>query len=134
VVEIGLAGEPPPVAALARGRAGTPVRALGGVHLLSFPEPEGAVRAMLDIRDAARPEAVRAGVDQGEVVEAGSDLFGPVVATACRVAAAALPGEVLITPAVRDPLGEADGMAFGFVPPRDSGSGDPIAAWSAQRS
>lgn len=134
VVEIGLDGEPPPVMALVRARGGTPVRSLGRVHLVSFPTSEGAIRAVLDIRDAARPAVVRAGVDRGEVAAAGPDLFGPVVAMACRVVAAALPGELLITPAVRDPLGELAGMSFGFVPPRDPGSGDPVAAWSVQRS
>ena len=134
LVEVGLGADPSPVAALTREIGGMPVRSLGRAHLLSFPESEGAIRAVLDIRDAFRSTPVRTGVDRGEVAFAGSDLFGPVVATACRVAAVAEPGETLVTPAVRDQLGEVAGVSFGFVPPRDSDDGSPVAAWSVQRS
>jgi class 3 adenylate cyclase len=48
----------------------------------------------------------------GKSVRRGDDLFGRNVAMAARVAAAADGGEVLVSEAVRDAIGEKDGIAF----------------------
>jgi len=124
-----------PVTGMVRARRGTLVRRLGGVNLVSFADPVDAIHLLLDLRDAVADQAsLRAGVETGEVTVAGTDLFGPVVAAACMVAAAAGAGELLATARVREPLGEVRGVSFEFVPPRDPGEGDPIAAWSLHRS
>jgi len=124
-----------PVAEVARSREGTLVRRLGGAHLLAFDDGEQAVRALLDLRDAApSPDVVRVGAEAGDVISPGSDVFGPVVGRACRVASIARPGEILVAASVRDPLGDVDGVTLGFVAPRESDAGAPMVAWSVSRS
>jgi class 3 adenylate cyclase len=123
-----------PVAEVARSRQGSLIRCLGGVHLLAFDDGEHAVRALLDLRDAAAsPDAVRAGAEAGEVASPGSDVFGPVVAGACRVVSVADPGEILVAASVRDPLGDIDGVTLGFVAPREVDDA-PMVVWSVSRA
>ena len=123
-------------AAIVADRGGTVVRRLGGAHLLSFTSPADAVRALLDLLDAAGPGLrMRAGAGAGEVMVSGGDVLGSVVGIVCKVAATASGGEVLVTPAVRDPLGDLTGVSFGFQAPRSlMDGGDPMVLWSVQRT
>ena len=56
--------------------------------------------------------AVRVGVHTGEVERAGTDVRGIAVHLAARVAAAAEPGEVLVTATTHD-IVAGSGLAFG---------------------
>jgi class 3 adenylate cyclase len=62
------------------------------------------------LRDQLRFE-IRVGVHAGECVRAGAALGGPAVEVGAAVLAAAQPGEVLATAAVRD-LGAGSGIEF----------------------
>jgi len=133
--EVDAAADLPSVAGIVEGRGGVLVRQFGGVHLLAFEASADAIRALLDLKDAIRDRApLRVGADVGEASIDGTDLYGPVVAAACRVASVAGWGEVLITHQIRDRLGEMPGVAFGFTPPREVEEGGPIAAWSVART
>jgi adenylate cyclase len=89
------------------------VKRLGDGLMAVFREPEEAVAAALESRDAvARLEIgghqprMRAGVHVGRPRMLGGDYLGVDVNTAARVAAAAGPGEVLISDSVVDKLPE----------------------------
>ena len=102
------------VGPLIRGRGGRTVKRLGDGLLLCFPEPEAAVKAMLELVDAApAPLRLRAGGHLGEVVVTRDDLIGHVVNLSARVAESAKGGEVLVTTDVRDAVGELRGVRFG---------------------
>jgi adenylate cyclase len=77
--------------------AGHVVKSQGDGFMIAFAQPE---------------EAARCGIDVGKSVRRGDDLFGRNVAMAARVAAAADGGEVLVSEAVRDAIGDKDGIAF----------------------
>ncbi|WP_344677619.1 adenylate/guanylate cyclase domain-containing protein [Saccharopolyspora taberi] len=96
-------------------RRGRVVKRLGDGLMAVFPYAADAVAAGLAAADAVEGVVVdghrlrlRAGVHVGRPRELGEDYFGRDVNIAARVAAAAGPGEVLISNAVRDRLGDAD--------------------------
>ena len=99
-------------ATLARFR-GTEVKTLGDGFLATFDGPARAIRCAVAIRQALRPLgiAIRAGLHTGEVEVAGDDVHGIAVVIAARVAAAAAPGEVVVSRTVRD-LVAGSGLAF----------------------
>jgi adenylate cyclase len=92
---------------------GKVVKRLGDGLMAVFPNPEEAVVAALESRDAVggldigghRPR-MRAGVHVGRPRMLGGDYLGVDVNIAARVAAAAGPGEVLISDSVVDRLPE----------------------------
>ena len=122
-----------PVGAVVRDRRGRLVRRLGAVSLIEFDDPAGAAHGLLDLRDAAGG-AMSGAAECGEVVVVGSGRYGHPVSAACRLAGTAGPGELLVTPAFRDPLGELPGVEFAFVAPRQAGDADPMAAWALARA
>jgi len=69
----------------------------------------GGIQARLsEVRwSTDEPLQVRVGLHVGEAVERGGDYFGPVLNTTARVEAAAQPGQVLATAAVRELSGAA---------------------------
>ena len=91
-----------------------------------FPDAEEAVAAAVEARDAARDVAVgdhsarlRAGVHVGRPRMLGGDYLGVDVNVAARVAAAAGPGEVLVTDSVCAQLPESTRVrASGASPAR----------------
>ncbi len=99
-------------------RGGHVVKSQGDGFMVVFGESTVAVAAAIDIQQAlARhpgrrlrrtPVKVRIGLHVGEAVSRDGDYFGRNVAMAARVAAAACGGEVLVTDAVRDVVGEQD--------------------------
>jgi pimeloyl-ACP methyl ester carboxylesterase len=92
---------------------GREIKSTGDGFLVAFDGPIRAVMCATAITQGA-PEVgvkVRAGVHAGECVTMGEDLGGVTVHLAARVAAAAAPGEVLITNTVRG-LVAGSGLKF----------------------
>jgi adenylate cyclase len=101
------------VGPVVRSRGGRVVKRMGDGLLLTFPEPEAAVLACLELTEvAAAPLRLRAGVHLGEVVLTRDDVVGHVVNVAARVAEAAKGNQVLVTDAVLDAVGELRGATF----------------------
>ena len=88
---------------LARWR-GREVDTAGDGFLATFDGPARAIRCACTIRDGLRDLRleVRAGLHTGECEMIGGKVGGIAVHTAARVAAAAAPGEVLVSGTVRD--------------------------------
>jgi adenylate cyclase len=91
-----------------RGRV---VKRLGDGLMAVFDSPEDAVAAALGAREAAagvevggHKARIRAGVHVGRPRHLGGDYLGVDVNVAARVAAAAGPGEVVVSDAVREHL------------------------------
>ena len=102
------------VGPVVRGRGGRVVKRLGDGLMLSFPSPEAAVLAAIELVDVApEPLRMRAGVHLGEAVVTRDDLIGHVVNVAARVTEAAKGGEVLATTDVRAAVGELSRVTFG---------------------
>ncbi len=92
---------------------GKVIKRLGDGLMAVFPEPEGAVAAALESREAVRAVSIaghtprlRAGVHVGRPRMLGGDYLGVDVNIAARVAAAAGPDEVLITDSVVERMPE----------------------------
>ena len=92
---------------------GREVNTAGDSFFATFDGPARAVRCACAIRDAVQPLglSLRAGVHTGEVELAGTELRGIAVHIGARVAAAAGPGEVLVSATVKD-LTAGAGIAF----------------------
>ncbi|GAC1314929.1 MAG: hypothetical protein NVSMB12_09130 [Acidimicrobiales bacterium] len=85
-----------------RSRGGRIVKRLGDGLLLTFPEPEAAVLAGLELVESQpAPLTLRAGVHVGEVIVSADDVIGHVVNVAARVTEQAKGGQVLVTADVR---------------------------------
>jgi len=98
-----------------RRHGGTVVKRMGDGLFLRFPSATAAVAAMGEALDALaadaidNPEApirIRAGFDVGRPIKVGNDLVGAGVNLAARLADAADGGEVLVTAAARDRIGD----------------------------
>jgi tetratricopeptide (TPR) repeat protein len=76
----------------------------GDGFLAAFDRPAGAIRCAASIRESLKELGlqIRAGVHAGEVDGSGRDLGGLGVHVGARVAAAAGPGEVLVSGTVRE--------------------------------
>ncbi|HEX2851496.1 MAG TPA: adenylate/guanylate cyclase domain-containing protein [Acidimicrobiales bacterium] len=102
------------VGPIIRSRGGRLVKRLGDGLLLTFPEPEAAVLACLELIAAEpAPLRLRAGINVGSVVVLRDDVIGHVVNVAARVAEAAGGGEVLATAEVCSTVGTLPGARFG---------------------
>ncbi|MGE2716779.1 adenylate/guanylate cyclase domain-containing protein [Mycolicibacterium litorale] len=100
------------------------VKNQGDGFMIAFPDPVGAVRCCIAVQQALGDDdggaddiRVRMGAHAGTSVRRGDDLFGLDVAMAARVADLADGGEILVSDALRQAIGDADGIAFGA--PRD---------------
>jgi adenylate cyclase len=101
------------VGPIVRSRGGRIVKRLGDGLMLSFPAPEAAVLAALELVTAApAPLRMRGGVHCGDVVLTRDDLLGHVVNVAARVAESAKGGQVFVTSPVRDALRGFPGVTF----------------------
>lgn len=97
-----------------RSRGGRIVKTLGDGLLLSFPAPEAAVLAAIEVHETnGTGLRLRAGLHHGEAVLLGDDLVGNDVNLAARVADSAKGGEILATTAVRSAVGSLPGITFG---------------------
>jgi class 3 adenylate cyclase/pimeloyl-ACP methyl ester carboxylesterase len=99
---------------------GKRVKHTGDGIMASFPTASGAVECAIDIQrafadrndaDPTTPVSVRIGINAGEPVAEGDDLFGTAVQLASRVCAQAEAGEILTTDVVRQLVA---GKAFLF--------------------
>ncbi|MFL5797669.1 MAG: adenylate/guanylate cyclase domain-containing protein [Actinomycetota bacterium] len=99
---------------------GREVDTAGDGFMASFDGPARAIRCARAIVDAVRELGleVRAGVHTGECELMGEKLSGLAVHIAARVAAAAGPGEVLVSSTVRD-LVAGSGLAFTDLGPHE---------------
>ncbi|HCE70591.1 MAG TPA: guanylate cyclase, partial [Ruegeria sp.] len=93
------------------------VKSLGDGTMSSFPSPEQGLRAAQAILRATEASdgpaiALRIGIHTGEVIQTREDFFGTVVNKAARIAAAAGPGEILISEALHLIAGGAPGDAL----------------------
>ena len=99
---------------IVRSRGGRIVKRLGDGLLLTFPEPEAAVLACLElVASPPEPLRVRAGIHLGEVVVSLDDVIGHVVNVAARIAESAKGGEVLVSGDVKAAVGTPKGFSFG---------------------
>lgn len=83
---------------------GTVVKSLGDGYLVTFDGPARAVRCGRTLVDDAGTLGIelKAGIHTGECEVFGDDVGGMAVHIGARVAAKAVPGEVLVSSAVRD--------------------------------
>jgi class 3 adenylate cyclase len=93
--------------------SGEEIDTAGDGFLALFDGPSRAIRCGLAVsrRLGELGLAVRVGVHTGEVERAGTDVRGIAVHLATRVAAAAAPGEVLVTTTTHD-IVAGSGLAF----------------------
>ena len=101
--------------------AGRRIKGLGDGFMISFGSVRHGVECALDIQRAIgeyskqNPERkirIRIGLNTGEVVEEGGDIFGAAVNVAARVAGKARGGEVLVSEVVRQLVGPMAEMQF----------------------
>jgi adenylate cyclase len=98
---------------LVRARGGNIVKRLGDGFLLTFPHPEAAVMAGLELVEAQpEPLRLRAGVHTGDVMATADDIIGHVVNVAARVTESASGGEVVATVTVRDAVPRLPRVVF----------------------
>ena len=118
-----------------RSRGGRIVKRLGDGLLISFPEPEAAVLACLELAEAApQPLELRAGVHVGEVAVLHEDIIGNAVNVAARVTEDAKPGEVLVTGAVCEAIGDLPGVTLGRTSRRNlKGIAERVPVCSVRR-
>lgn len=115
------------VGAIARAReiagdeGGRVVSTAGDAFLAEFPSVVGAVAAAVRFqtvqaeraaRSAGDAVTFRVGINLGDVIADGDDIFGEGVNVAARVEALAPPGGIAITAAAREQLGNRSGIAF----------------------
>ncbi len=88
---------------MARG-GGREVDTAGDGILMTFDRPARAIRCSVAIREAVRSLGleVRCGLHTGECILSGQQVSGIAVHIGARVAATAAPGEIWVSPTVRD--------------------------------
>jgi adenylate cyclase len=96
---------------IVRSRGGRVLKRLGDGLMLTFPEPEAAVLACLELGEAA-PLRLRSGIHGGKVLVTGDDVIGHVVNLASRVTQSAEAGELVVTDHVRTAVRDLRGVAF----------------------
>src|SRR5438094_697336 len=103
--------------------AGRRIKGLGDGFMISFGSARHGVECALDIQQAIteyskqNPERklrIRIGLNTGEVVEEGGDIFGAAVNVAARVAGKAKGGEILVSEIVRQLVGPIAELTFDF--------------------
>jgi len=89
---------------------GREVKNLGDGFLATFDGPARATRCAASIAQGVRMLgiAVRSGLHAGEIDRHGDDISGIAVHIAARIAAAAAPGEALVSSTVRDLVAGSD--------------------------
>jgi len=105
---------------------GVEVKSTGDGFMLAFPSSMNAVRCAVAIRDSApsvlardgEPLGIKIGVHAGEPIRDGDDFYGTTVNVAARVAAAAGPGEVVVSELVRHLISTS--KAFRLGPEREA--------------
>src|SRR5437867_3945101 len=98
-----------------RRHSGRILKRLGDGLMAVFASPAAALRAALEMQQAARGVRLRIGIHAGAARSRAGDLIGHEVNVAARIAERALGGEILVSDAVR---GGADGLPAHFRPAR----------------
>lgn len=102
------------VGPIVRSRGGRIVKRLGDGLMLTFPSPESAVLAAVELVEAVQaPLRMRAGLHVGAAVVTHDDLFGHIVNVAARITEEAKGGMVLASVEVREATGPVHGVTFG---------------------
>ncbi len=102
------------VGPIVRSRGGRVVKRLGDGLMLTFPVPEAALLAALELVDAVQqPLRLRAGLHLGEAVVTRDDVLGHVVNVASRITEEARGGVVLASVDVRSAVAPMPGVQFG---------------------
>ena len=97
-----------------RSRGGHIVKRMGDGLMLTFPAPEAALLAALELVELIdEPLRLRAGVHVCEAVVTRDDVFGHVVNVAARITEEASGGQVLASVDVREAVGAMDTVRFG---------------------
>ena len=114
---------------------GTLVKHTGDGAMASFTSVSAALRAAADVQRAAASVSageslqLKIGINAGEPVTDGHDLFGTVVQLAARLCDAAQPGEVLVSNVVRE-LCAGKGFALAPAGERDlKGFAEAVRVW-----
>ena len=87
---------------IVRSRGGRVLKLLGDGLMLTFPAPEAAVLACLELGEAA-PLPLRAGIHRGKVLVTGDDVIGRVVNLAARVTVSPPTGTSWSSPTTCEP-------------------------------
>lgn len=102
------------VGPIVRSRGGHIVKRMGDGLMITFPAPEAAVLAALELVEAVdEPLRLRAGMHVGEAVVTRDDVLGHVVNVAARITEAAGGGVVLASVDVREAVAPFPGVRFG---------------------
>ncbi len=121
-----------------RTHGGAEVKAMGDGFLAWFPSATRALECALSLQKefqahnaaGGEPLRVRVGINAGEPVQEGGDLFGQAVIVASRVAASAAGGEIVVTDVVRQLLA---GKSFVFADRGTAGLrglDEPVRTWA----
>jgi adenylate cyclase len=114
---------------IVRSRGGKVVKRLGDGLMLTFPAPEAAVLAAVElVAEDHGPLRVRAGLHHGEAVVAHDDVVGNVVNIAARLTEQASGGTALASVAVREAVGDLRGVTFGRARRYRLKGIDPVSA------
>ncbi|QYG91637.1 adenylate/guanylate cyclase domain-containing protein [Iamia sp. SCSIO 61187] len=114
---------------IVRSRGGRVVKRLGDGLMLTFPAPEAAALAAVElVGEDHGPLRVRAGLHHGEAVVTHDDVVGNVVNIAARLTEQAEGGCALASVAVRDAVGEIRGITFGRAKRYRLKGIDPVSA------
>lgn len=101
------------VGPVVRSRGGRIVKRLGDGLMLSFPAPEAAVLAAVElVSEDPSPLRVRAGLHHGEAVVTHDDVMGHVVNVAARLTELAKGGEAIASVDVRAEVADLRGVEF----------------------
>src|SRR5437899_3595877 len=98
-----------------RRHSGRILKRLGDGLMAAFASPAAALRAALEMQQAARGVRLRIGIHAGAARSRAGDLIGHEVNVAARIAERALGGEILVSDTVR---GAAGGLPACFRPAR----------------
>lgn len=96
---------------------GVVVKTLGDGAMLAFGSARGALEAGVAIVGVGEIRGgdslrLRVGIHTGEAIKTDTDYFGQAVNKAARIAAAAEPGQILVSDVVRSLVGQIAGVDF----------------------
>lgn len=102
-----------------RREGGRLVKHIGDGLLCTFPDPQGGLRAAVNLLDAApEPLRLRAGVHVGDAIASTDDVIGHVVNVSARVAETAHGGQAVATLEAVEAAGPTPGVVVGKPRPR----------------
>lgn len=97
-----------------RREGGRIVKHIGDGLLCTFNDPQGGLRAAVELLDSApEPLRLRAGVHLGEAIASADDIIGHVVNVAARVAETAKGGQAVATLGTVEAAGPTSGVVVG---------------------